>query len=31
MLRLITCTGSFDPNGGHYRDSLIVWAAHSVS
>ncbi len=25
-LRLITCTGSFDPSTGHYDDNLIVFA-----
>ncbi|HEX5195980.1 MAG TPA: sortase [Gaiellales bacterium] len=25
-LRLITCTGSFDPSTGHYADNLIVFA-----
>ena len=25
-LRLITCTGSFDPSTGHYHDNLIVFA-----
>jgi sortase (surface protein transpeptidase) len=25
-LRLITCTGYFDPSSHHYTDSLIVWA-----
>jgi sortase (surface protein transpeptidase) len=25
-LRLITCTGSFDPTRHHYTDSLIAWA-----
>jgi hypothetical protein len=25
-LRLITCSGSFDPNTGHYADNLIVFA-----
>ena len=27
LLRLITCTGSFDRATGHYRDNLIVYAA----
>jgi hypothetical protein len=25
-LRLITCTGHFDPGTGHYDDNLIVFA-----
>jgi hypothetical protein len=25
-LRLITCTGTFDPQTGHYQDNLIVFA-----
>jgi sortase (surface protein transpeptidase) len=28
-LRLITCTGTFDPVSGHYLDSLIVWATET--
>jgi sortase (surface protein transpeptidase) len=27
LLRLITCTGTFDRSTGHYRDNLIVYAA----
>jgi len=27
VLRLITCTGSFDRSTGHYRDNLVVYAA----
>jgi sortase (surface protein transpeptidase) len=27
LLRLITCTGSFDRASGHYRDNLIVYAS----
>ena len=27
LLRLITCTGSFDHATGHYRDNLIVYAS----
>ncbi len=26
MLRLITCSGSFDRSTGHYRDNLVVYA-----
>jgi Sortase domain len=26
VLRLITCTGSFDRSSGHYRDNLVVTA-----
>jgi sortase (surface protein transpeptidase) len=26
-IRLITCTGPFDPTSRHYLDSLIVWGA----
>ena len=26
-IRLITCTGPFDPSSRHYVDSLIVWGA----
>lgn len=31
LLRLITCTGSFDHATGHYRDNLIVYAAQAGS
>jgi sortase (surface protein transpeptidase) len=31
LLRLITCTGSFDRATGHYRDNLIVFAARAGS
>jgi sortase (surface protein transpeptidase) len=24
-IRLVTCTGPFDPSSGHYVDALIVW------
>jgi sortase (surface protein transpeptidase) len=27
LLRLVTCTGSFDRASGHYRDNLIVYAS----
>jgi hypothetical protein len=27
LLRLITCTGSFDRSTGHYRDNLVVYAS----
>lgn len=27
LLRLITCTGSFDHASGHYRDNLILYAS----
>jgi sortase (surface protein transpeptidase) len=26
-IRLITCTGAFNPRSHHYVDSLIVWGA----
>ena len=26
LLRLVTCSGRFDPMGGHYVDNLVVFA-----
>jgi hypothetical protein len=31
LLRVITCTGSFDHATGHYRDNLILYASPTGS